>query len=982
MGATCASAFPTSAASDNSAGLVAWDTPSNALASNGDLGAGAAGFTTNAMLIALATSEILQLLFETDVIGTDADGSWSIPADATITGVEAVVEWNQSGTTGTITETLAKIYKAGTLGGTSQHLGATLYNSSATNYQSRYTTYGGQANLWGQTLTPADIGAGFGIGLQLTGDGVNNVTAAVDTAILKVFFNAASFTAVIRSNSGETTRMAPWFYHAHCAASEFSTYNPEDCLCVWEVLSFPAWYDPEGDAGTDPITGETVYPRRKQYGFNCAFPFDAAGTYIVRLRVYAPDMSEVSEDTDTVVVAADSRTRRYFDTAAVGANDGTSMADAWTAASSVTTYLGSNPTDQRITMKAGTIFKPAGGQTTWSNLSNVLFDTDTPGSVATIQRTTDGGNGMWVVSGGTRVVFKDLDFDGQNTANTTWGFTYDGATLNCGTINCTGQKCRSWNENTSDVNVRRRICHWMPAVTDIYRYGIFASTTFTDLVLVCPSFTAIGTNSGEGMIRIVGSPSVSKECARVNVLYPSLPGAAAPSQSQSAIRFWPTWGHLFHAKAVNHSKVSIGQDSDSITLYATHTIRVDSVINNPRSAWTSFTLAVGSLGALSDVTVINAALDHNGTESTGCASFSAAYNGGIRRIRCKHAWASPHTTSGGGSAFTVAPTESFVGACGEVYIYNSIIPLRAPGSNHTSRHIEHRHNDNGVAGAGGNVYGLENGGTTTRTNWRRNNTDYTITTWNALAEVADEIHSRLPRTAIDTDDLFSLADKADAGTVDAGTSTTVFTGDAGLSAENDYYNGWAIVVGLNASKTVQSYVGSTRTFTLTTALSGTPSNGDAITLSRDFSTERANGKIAYAAGAQLDIMGRFRDFAAANVCPGPNSNISLPAAPSISVAPGDEENVVTLGAIGALLTRIVFYSLTPGGPYIYLTETTSTSYAHTGLTNGTTYYYVVKNVAADYNESAYSAEDDGTPEDAVAGSTGIAAIITRLLFDE
>lgn len=957
MGANKCSLFPTSLENDNSVGDVAWLNPSNGTGSNGNIAtSGTTGFVTCEMTAGAPTSNRLKVLFESKVIGEDGAGIWSIPDDATIVGVEDIVEWSQNGTTGTITELEAKLLKAGTASGDELGSSRTLYNSSRTNYQASYTTYGGQGSLASLTFDPAtELGAasGAGLALRLTGDGVNTVNAVLDTVFRNIFFTTAALACRIRDNSAETTRQAPWAFHAHIASSDFKSFNPQDCYAVAEVTTFPQGWNP--GSITDPVSGETVL-LTKQYGFNFGWCFDVAGSYGGKITVYAPDMSELSSAPFSVTVDPDDRDHRWYDSAATGANDGTSEADAWTSADSVVTDLNANPSDRWYHLAAG-VFKTTGGAQTFTNPSNVVISCTTEGGTATIQRTTDGGNSMWNIDAGTNVVFRDLYFDGQSTANSSWGFTYRGACSNVCTINCGGLRCRSWNENTSDATVRRKILHWRPVVTDLYRYGFFIDATFTDVVLVNPSFTATGNNSGESMIRCVGSQTSDKDAARLNILWPTFPGAASPSQSQSAIRVWSSWVHIYHGKAVNHSSIQFGQNESPHIVYNTHTARYDTFINNPRSNSASVPLSIGTQGLATDLTLVNIAIDvGSGTSSALLVSLSTSNNGGVRRIKCLNPWFNVYSSSGGeaGVVVEVSSTLSFVGAVDESYFYNGIFVTRDPTANYTARFIEHRNNDSGIRGAGGNLYSLENGGTTTRTNWRTNNTDYTLANWNALAFVADEIQVRLPRTAIDTNDLFSLADKDASGTVATGTSTTVFTGDSGLSSEDHYYNGWSIVVGANSAKTVQSYVGSTRTFTLTTALSGTPSAPDAITLSRDFSTERANGKIAYAAGAQADMFGRFRDFGATNVVPGPNGLITLPTMSEVTAVVGDETVVLSWSAVtDALRYRVwINYGSISSPAWFLYAETAEVSQLVSDLDNDEPHKLGVSVVDNLFNESS------------------------------
>lgn len=956
MGATPCSLFPTSDSNDNSVGDVAWSNLSGATdGANADLAAALTGTTYVDLTAANDESHRLKLLFESKVCGEDAVGTWSIPDDATIVGREFICKLNQYGTTGAVSELEAKILKAGSVDGADMGGSNALYNSTRTNYQCSVTTYGGQAEMGGSTLDPAtELGAasGFGLALRVIGDGVNNVTAALDTVLAKLFFTTSALSCVIRDNSAETTRQAPWAYHAHAQASRWKNYNPQDCHLVWEMIEFPEGWNP--GSLTDPVSGEDVR-LTKLYGFNVAWPCDTAGTYKVRCTIYAPDMSESSSAETTFTVAADSRTHRYFDPNAVGSNDGTSAANAWTSAASVVTDANANPSDRWYHLADGQIFKPAGGQSTFTNLSNVVIDCTTEGGTATIQRTTDGGDSMWVFAAPTNVVLRDLDFDGQSTSNVTWGFTIDGAAANFATVNCSGQRCRSWNENSDSATVRRKILHWRPVVADIYRYLMYISATMTDLVVVAPVATATGTNTGEGMFRVMGSPSDPRNMARVALLYPSCPGASSPSANQTAFRFWPTWGVIYHAKTVNHGGLlTFGQNNNSSALHATHTNRFDTMIAVPRSG-ASGAMIDANLGCPSDIAFVNVAADGGaaaGPSAWGVANTSN--NAGCHRITSRHSWHNVKSFAGGDSGIDVSVSgASRKGALGFVS-NNSIFLPRSPENTYTSMFIEHALANDGVAESKGNIYGLENGGDTTRSNWRTNNTYYNLTNWNALAIAENEIQVRLPRTAIDIDDLFSLANKSASGTVATGTSTTVFTGDSGLSSEDHYYCGWTIVVGANSAKTVQAYTGSTRTFTLTSALSGTPASPDAITLSRDFATERANGKIAYAAGAQTDIFGRFRDYGETNVVPGPNGLITLPTMSTVTVsAVGDGTAVLAWSAVTDALRYRVWKNLgSISDPAWYLLgETTSLSFPAGGLTNDVEAALGVSVVDDVFNES-------------------------------
>jgi fibronectin type 3 domain-containing protein len=62
----------------------------------------------------------------------------------------------------------------------------------------------------------------------------------------------------------------------------------------------------------------------------------------------------------------------------------------------------------------------------------------------------------------------------------------------------------------------------------------------------------------------------------------------------------------------------------------------------------------------------------------------------------------------------------------------------------------------------------------------------------------------------------------------------------------------------------------------------------------------------------------------------------------------------------------IYRSLTSGSNYTFISYTTNTSYTDSGLTNGTTYYYVITAIDTSGNESSSSAEVWATPYDNVA----------------
>jgi fibronectin type 3 domain-containing protein len=100
----------------------------------------------------------------------------------------------------------------------------------------------------------------------------------------------------------------------------------------------------------------------------------------------------------------------------------------------------------------------------------------------------------------------------------------------------------------------------------------------------------------------------------------------------------------------------------------------------------------------------------------------------------------------------------------------------------------------------------------------------------------------------------------------------------------------------------------------------------------------------------------------------------LTAPQNVAAAPGDSQIALTWDAVSGAENYSVKRATTTGGPYTTVqTDLISTSFTDTGLTNGTTYYYVVSasNLGG---ESPNSAETSATPLAPPAVPEGLAAI--------
>lgn len=119
-----------------------------------------------------------------------------------------------------------------------------------------------------------------------------------------------------------------------------------------------------------------------------------------------------------------------------------------------------------------------------------------------------------------------------------------------------------------------------------------------------------------------------------------------------------------------------------------------------------------------------------------------------------------------------------------------------------------------------------------------------------------------------------------------------------------------------------------------------------------------NGTTYYYVVSALNAGGESANSAAASATP---QSPNLPAAPAnLAATPGNAQASLTwsasTGATGYNLKR----ATSSGGPYTQIAMLATTSYVDTGLTNGTTYYYVVSAVNAS-GEGANSTQVSVTP---------------------
>jgi fibronectin type 3 domain-containing protein len=100
---------------------------------------------------------------------------------------------------------------------------------------------------------------------------------------------------------------------------------------------------------------------------------------------------------------------------------------------------------------------------------------------------------------------------------------------------------------------------------------------------------------------------------------------------------------------------------------------------------------------------------------------------------------------------------------------------------------------------------------------------------------------------------------------------------------------------------------------------------------------------------------------------------SLPSQPAgLTAAPTNAQVNLSWNVVSGATSYNLMRSTTNGGPYTPLAVATGTGYSNTGLTNGTTYYYVVSAINAN-GESINSAQASATPVAPPAAPTGLMA---------
>lgn len=159
--------FVGTGADDGSTGFVTWSNPGRITADD----------ASNATIL-LDDGDISHYLK-----GTTAGNLFSIPAGATIDGVEVTIE-RASGFGSTILDTTVKLVVGGVVSGDNKVEFASWPATMTAQ------VYGGPADLWGLSLTPADVNAS-NFGAVLTAEGATALdTGSVDYMSVTIYYTA------------------------------------------------------------------------------------------------------------------------------------------------------------------------------------------------------------------------------------------------------------------------------------------------------------------------------------------------------------------------------------------------------------------------------------------------------------------------------------------------------------------------------------------------------------------------------------------------------------------------------------------------------------------------------------------------------------------------------------------------------------------------------------------------------------------------
>jgi len=216
---------PTNATNDSSVGSVAWSDAQYSFSSS-----------EVPAYVTLTAGQISRYLYLSRLY-------FAVPTDATITGVQVdVLRSAQAGGSGAIRDSSIRLTKDGTAVGDSKAL--TDQNWPDTGYE--WQSYGGPADLWGTTLTPAEVNAvAFGVMLSVTATAA--MTAQVDLVRITVWYTTASdtrrFLVATRKDWGSYVSTRLWHeastgYFTQLGAASYTSHRPTFVFWPARNMSF------------------------------------------------------------------------------------------------------------------------------------------------------------------------------------------------------------------------------------------------------------------------------------------------------------------------------------------------------------------------------------------------------------------------------------------------------------------------------------------------------------------------------------------------------------------------------------------------------------------------------------------------------------------------------------------------------------------------------------------------------------------------
>jgi hypothetical protein len=188
-GSLCVDNTTATGAAVSCGGTTAWTNPNNAATVNAT--------NATAALAVGTTSHCLQ------VTGL----GFAIPTNATITGVTATITRNASANSRVLDNTV-QLLVGGVATGTNK--------ATATTYTTTLTaaTYGGSADLWGTTLTPAQVNAtNFGINFSAGRTGTGSATARVDAIQVNICYSTPAGTFVVTTTTATTGNIGSYYFN-------------------------------------------------------------------------------------------------------------------------------------------------------------------------------------------------------------------------------------------------------------------------------------------------------------------------------------------------------------------------------------------------------------------------------------------------------------------------------------------------------------------------------------------------------------------------------------------------------------------------------------------------------------------------------------------------------------------------------------------------------------------------------------------------